>query len=53
MWNAQIGGLLGGTTICIFDGNPAATGAPDWTVLWRLPAGAPPSSGAGAAFTPT
>ena len=22
MWNCQVGGLLGGTTICIFDGSP-------------------------------
>ena len=44
MWNAQVAGLLGGTTCCIFDGNPGgvtvdATGnkqAPDWTTLWRF-----------------
>jgi acetoacetyl-CoA synthetase len=43
MWNAQVAGLLGGTTCCIFDGNPGgstvdAAGnrlAPDWTTLWR------------------
>ncbi len=33
MWNCQIGGLLGGTTICLYDGNP---GWPDWTTLWRF-----------------
>ncbi|MBB5684856.1 acetoacetyl-CoA synthetase [Sphingobium boeckii] len=37
MWNTQIGGLLGGTTICIFDGSPMGTReAPDWGVLWRF-----------------
>ncbi len=44
MWNCQLGGLLGGTTCCIFDGNPAgpsvdAAGqrvAPDWSTLWRF-----------------
>nr|WP_326529412.1 acetoacetate--CoA ligase [Rhodoferax sp.] len=44
MWNAQVAGLLGGTTCCIFDGNPGgstvdAAGnrlAPDWTTLWRF-----------------
>ena len=25
MWNAQVGALLGGTTICIFDGNPGGS----------------------------
>ncbi len=33
MWNCQVGGLLGGSTICIYDGNP---GWPDWTTLWRF-----------------
>jgi acetoacetyl-CoA synthetase len=44
MWNAQVAGLLGGTTCCIFDGSPGgstvdAAGnriAPDWTTLWRF-----------------
>jgi acetoacetyl-CoA synthetase len=37
VWNTQIGGLLGGTTICIFDGSPmGAREAPDWGVLWRF-----------------
>ena len=52
MWNAQVGGLLGGTTICLYDGNPAGpAGAPDWGTLWRF-AGAAGVSwfGAGAAF---
>jgi acetoacetyl-CoA synthetase len=33
MWNAQIGGLLVGATICIYDGNP---GYPDLSVLWKF-----------------
>lgn len=33
MWNAQIGGLLLGSTICIYDGNP---GYPDLGTLWRF-----------------
>jgi acetoacetyl-CoA synthetase len=52
MWNCQMAGLLGGTTICLFDGSPAGrSGAPDWTTLWRF-AGATGVSffGAGAAF---
>src|SRR5580698_7847661 len=37
MWNAQIGGLLGGTTICVYDGSPfGARENPDWGVLWRF-----------------
>jgi acetoacetyl-CoA synthetase len=39
MWNAQIAGLLGGTTLCIFDGSPTgARDAPDWGQLWRFAA---------------
>ncbi|MDI1363256.1 MAG: acetoacetate--CoA ligase [bacterium] len=39
MWNAQIGGLLSGTTICIFDGSPTGPrDAPDWGQLWRFAA---------------
>ena len=39
MWNAQTGGLLNGTTCCIFDGNPGGTkDQPDWTTLWRFAA---------------
>lgn len=37
MWNTQIGGLLNGTTICIFDGNPTGTrDTPDMGLLWRF-----------------
>ena len=59
MWNAQVAGLLGGTTCCIFDGNPGgatvdAAGnkqAPDWTTLWRFAAQTGVTFfGAGAAF---
>lgn len=48
MWNCQVGGLLGGTTICIYDGNP---GWPDWTTLWRFVGAAQVSFfGAGSAY---
>jgi len=53
MWNSQVGALLGGTTICIFDGSPAGSvkGAADWTTLWRFAADAGVTFfGAGAAF---
>jgi acetoacetyl-CoA synthetase len=55
MWNAQVGGLLGGTTICLYDGHPAgpqsAAGAPDWGTLWRFAEAAGVTVfGAGAAF---
>ena len=59
MWNAQIGGLLGGTTCCIFDGNPGGSTvdaqgnkqAPDWATLWRFAASTGVTFfGAGAAF---
>jgi acetoacetyl-CoA synthetase len=33
MWNSQIAGLLVGSTICIYDGNP---GYPDLGVLWKF-----------------
>ncbi|GAB3670947.1 acetoacetate--CoA ligase [Salinisphaera aquimarina] len=33
MWNSQIGGLLVGATICVYDGNP---GHPDLGTLWRF-----------------
>jgi len=37
MWNSQVGGLLGGTTICIFDGSPMGPrDAPDLCTLWRF-----------------
>ena len=35
MWNFLVGGLLTGTTICCYDGNPAW---PDHGVLWRMAA---------------
>jgi acetoacetyl-CoA synthetase len=52
MWNAQVAALLGGATICLYDGNPGGRhGAPDWGTLWRF-AGATGATffGAGAAF---
>jgi acetoacetyl-CoA synthetase len=52
MWNAQTGGLLGGTTCVIYDGNPGgARDKPDWTTLWRFAAEQGVTFfGAGAAF---
>jgi acetoacetyl-CoA synthetase len=55
MWNGQVSGLLGGTTICLYDGNPAgpqaAAGIHDWGTLWRFAGAAGVSFfGAGAAF---
>lgn len=52
MWNAQVGGLLLGTTCCIYDGSPSGTkDAPDWGVLWRFAAETGVTFfGAGAAF---
>ncbi len=52
MWNAQMSGLLNGTTCCIFDGNPGGSkDKPDWTTLWRFAAELGVSFfGAGAAF---
>ena len=60
MWNAQVSGLLHGTTCCIFDGNPGGKKSagpsgsqdnPDWTVLWRFAADLGVTFfGAGAAF---
>jgi acetoacetyl-CoA synthetase len=52
MWNAQIAGLLGGTTCVIYDGNPGGSkDHPDWTTLWRFAAREGVSFfGAGAAF---
>lgn len=59
MWNCQLGGLLNGTTICLYDGSPAgpavdAAGnriAPDWGTLWRFAAENDVSFfGAGAAY---
>ena len=59
MWNAQLGGLLGGTTCCLFDGSPGGAStdvagnklAPDWGTLWRFAADLGVTFfGAGAAF---
>jgi len=52
MWNCQVAGLLGGTTICLYDGNPGGrAGVPDWSTLWRFVADTRTSFfGAGAAF---
>lgn len=52
MWNSQLGGLLGGTTVCIYDGSPSGPkDEPDWSVLWRFAAGHKVTYfGAGAAF---
>ena len=56
VWNGQVSGLLGGTTICLYDGNPGGpapqTGRPaDWATLWRFAAAAGVTwFGAGAAF---
>jgi acetoacetyl-CoA synthetase len=52
MWNAQVSGLLNGTTCVIYDGNPGGTkDKPDWTTLWRFAAEQGVTFfGAGAAF---
>lgn len=52
MWNIQVGGLLAGATICLFDGSPSGPKArPDWTTLWAFAARHRVSwFGAGAAF---
>ncbi len=52
MWNAQVGGLLGGTTCVLYDGNPGGSRErPDWGVLWRMAAETGVTFfGAGAAF---
>jgi acetoacetyl-CoA synthetase len=60
MWNAQMNGLLNGTTCVIFDGNPGgkkgngpsgSQDKPDWTTLWRFAAEQGVTFfGAGAAF---
>ncbi|KJC37237.1 acetoacetyl-CoA synthetase [Bradyrhizobium sp. LTSP849] len=52
MWNSQVGGLLSGTTCCIFDGSPGgAKDKPDWTTSWRFVAQSKSTFfGAGAAF---
>jgi len=52
MWNIQVGGLLSGTTICLFDGAPSGPKAhPDWKTLWAFAARHQVTwFGAGAAF---
>lgn len=52
MWNAQISGLLNGTTCVLYDGNPGGSkDAPDWGVLFRMAAAERVTFfGAGAAF---
>lgn len=52
MWNFQIGGLLNGTTICLFDGAPrGASEQADWRTLWAFAARHRVTwFGAGAAF---
>jgi acetoacetyl-CoA synthetase len=52
MWNAQMAGLLSGTTCCLYDGNPGGSKEnPDWNVLWRFAADLGVTFfGAGAAF---
>src|SRR5262249_30674797 len=52
MWNSQPGALLGGTTVCIYDGSPSGSkDNPDWGVLWRFAAKHRTTFfGAGAAF---
>ena len=48
MWNSQVGALLCGATVCIYDGN---AGSPDWNPLWRFVADRRIDFfGAGAAF---
>ncbi len=52
MWNTQIGGLVDGATVCLFDGSPGGSKeSPDWTALWRFAARHQITVfGAGAAF---
>jgi acetoacetyl-CoA synthetase len=59
MWNSQPGALLGGTTVCMYDGSPAGPEsglagerrASDWSTLWRFAAETGATFfGAGAAF---
>jgi acetoacetyl-CoA synthetase len=48
MWNLQVGGLLAGATVCLYDGNP---GYPDMNAVWRFIGEARVSFfGAGAAY---
>lgn len=52
MWNIQVGGLLTGTTICLFDGAPRSDeGGSEWRPLWSFAARHRVTwFGAGAAF---
>src|SRR5450830_1575245 len=52
MWNAQVSGLLSGTTCVTYDGNPGGSrDKPDWATLWRFAAETGVTFfGAGAAF---
>ncbi len=52
MWNCQINALLGGTTICLYDGSPSGRqGSADWSSLWRFVGDSGTTFfGAGAAF---
>lgn len=52
MWNAGLAALLGGTTVCVYDGNPGGPArAPGWGTLWRFAAACGTTFfGAGAAF---
>ena len=60
MWNSQMGALLGGVTVCMYDGSPAgprsAVGGAgeriaDWATVWRFAAATGVTFfGAGAAF---
>jgi acetoacetyl-CoA synthetase len=59
MWNSQVGALLGGTTVCMYDGSPAGPASAiagdgrtsDWSTLWRFAAETGVTFfGAGAAF---
>jgi acetoacetyl-CoA synthetase len=48
MWNCQVSGLLVGSTLCLYDGNP---GTPDQGALWRFAGQAGATFfGAGAAY---
>lgn len=50
MWNVQVGGLLSGATICLYDGSPRGPQG-DWSVLWSFAARhAVTWFGAGAAY---
>ncbi len=52
MWNTQVGGLVNGATICLYNGAPGGDrSAPDWSTLWRFAARHKVTVfGAGAAF---